>query len=87
MISGTTLFLDGKRYNLKDFDLVFTGQDPADPEVTDMVILSTSTHRLEALSNRVVHYGKYSWLLFPVGQGKVLRGNWAVGDSPLMAVR
>jgi aminopeptidase N len=87
VISGTTLFLEGKRYSLKEFDLVFAGQDPGDPEVTDLVILSTSPQRLEALSRRVVHYGKYSWLLFPVGQGKVLRGNWAAGDSPLMAVR
>jgi aminopeptidase N len=87
VVSGTTLFLDGKRYSLKEFDLVFAGQDPGDPEVTDLVILCASAHRLEALSSRVVHYGKYSWLLFPVGQGKVLRGNWAAGDSPLMAAK
>jgi aminopeptidase N len=87
VISGTTLFLEGKRYSLKEFDLVFAGQDPGDPEVTDLVILSDSTHRLEALARRVGHYGKYSWLLLPVGQGKVLRGNWATGDSPLMAVK
>ena len=87
VVSGTTLFLEGKRYSLKEFDLVFAGQDPGDPEATDLVILCASTHRLEAMSSRVGHYGKYSWLLFPVGQGKVLRGNWAAGDSPLMAAK
>ncbi len=87
VVSGATLFLAGKRYSLKEFDLVFAAQDPGDPEVTDMVILCTSTHRLEALARRVVHYGKYSWLLFPVGQGKVLRGNWPAGDSPLLATK
>lgn len=87
MVSGTTLFLAGKRYSLKEYDLVFAGADPNDAEVTDLVILSDSPARLEALARRVGHYGKYSWLLLPVGQGKVLRGNWPVGDSPLMAAR
>jgi aminopeptidase N len=87
VVSGTTMFLAGKRYSLKEYDLVFAAWDPDDSEVTDLVILSDSTHRLEALARRVGHYGKYSWLLLPVGQGKVLRGNWATGDSPLMAVR
>jgi aminopeptidase N len=87
VVSGTTLFLAGKRYSLKEYDLVFAAWDPDDSEVTDLVILSDSTHRLEALARRVGHYGKYSWLLLPVGQGKVLRGNWATGDSPLMAVK
>ena len=64
-----------------------SAQDPNDPEVTDLVILCASTHRLEALARRVGHYGKYSWLLLPVGQGKVLRGNWPAGDSPLMAAK
>jgi len=86
MVSGATLFLEGKRYSLKEFDLVFAGRDPVDPEVTDMVILCTSDNRLEALARRLGHYGKYSWLLLPVGQGKVLRGNWPAGDSPLVAV-
>jgi hypothetical protein len=87
VVSGTTLFLAGKRYSLKEYDLVFAAEDPARSGVTDLVILCDSTHRLEALARRVGHYGKYSWLLLPVGQGKVLRGNWPVGDSPLMAVK
>ena len=87
VVSGVTLFLAGKRYSLKEFDLVFAAQDPNDPEVTDLVILCASTHRLEALARRIGHYGKYSWLLLPVGQGKVLRGNWPAGDSPLIAAK
>jgi len=87
IVSGSTLFLAGKRFSLKEYDLVFATWDPGDPKVTDLVILSDSTHRLEALARRVGHYGKYSWLLLPVGQGKVLRGNWPAGESPLIAVK
>ena len=87
VVSGTNLFLAGKRYSLKEYDLVFAAQDPGDSEITDLVILCSSTHRLEALARRVGHYGKYSWLLLPAGQGKVLRGNWPTGDSPLNVAR
>jgi hypothetical protein len=87
VVWGTTVLLEGKRYSLKDFDLVFAAQDPGRSETTDLVILCDSPQRLEALARRVGHYGKYSWLLLPTGQGQVLRGNWPVGESPLVAVK
>ena len=87
VVSGTTVFLEGKRFSLKENDLVFAAQDPDDPALTHLVILCDSTYRLEALSRRVGHYGKYSWLLLPTGQGRPLRGNWLGGESPLTAVR
>jgi len=87
VVSGTTMFLAGKRYSMKEYDLVFAAQDPNDPELTHLVIVCDSTHRLEALARRVGHYGKYSWLLLPTGQGRPLRGNWLGGASPLTAAR
>lgn len=87
VVAGSTVFVAGKRYSLKDYDLVFAGFDPGDGDATHLVVLCDSTYRLEALARRVGHYGKYSWLLLPTGQGKVLRGNWETGDSPLAAAR
>ena len=87
VVSGTTVFLEGKRYSLKEFDLVFAACHPGAPQVTDLVILCDSIPRLEALAGRVGHYGKYSWLLLPAGQGRPLRGNWPTGLSPLTAVK
>jgi len=87
VVSGSTVFLGGKRYSLKEYDLVFAAADPNEPGLTDLVVLCDSTFRLEALASRVGHYGKYSWLLLPTGQGRPLRGNWAAGQSPLVAVR
>ncbi len=86
-IAGTTLVLEGKRYSLDQYDLVYAAANPSQLDVTDLVVLCGSPERLAALGGRLGHYGKYSWLLLPVGQGRVLRGNWAAATSPLAAAR
>jgi Peptidase family M1 domain len=83
-LSGKTLVLEGKRYSLNDYDLVFAAANPYYRAVTDLVVFCSSPARLEAMSRRVGHYGKYGWLLMPHGQGPVLRGNWPTSDSPLI---
>jgi len=85
VIAGGTVYLAGKRYSLDDYDLLYTAFNPDDPSGTDMVIMCSSEPRLESLARRIGHYGKYSWLLLPVGQGRVLRGNWSPAGSPLTA--
>jgi hypothetical protein len=87
VLSGSTFFLEGKRYSLKEYDLVFAASNPLDPHNTDLVILCDSPHRLEAMARRVVHYGKYSWLVMPQGQGDVVKGNWPLSASPLIVVK
>ncbi len=87
MISGNTFFLGGKRYNLKDYDLVFTGTNPYDSTITDLIILCNSPHRLESYARRLGHYGKYSYLIFPAGNGSPTKGNWPLSDSPLTVKR
>ena len=87
VVSGKTIFLDGKRYSLDKFDLIYAAVNPYDASSTDLVILCSSSNRLESMSRRIVHYGKYSWLLMPTGQGDVLKGNWPPADSPLWAAK
>ena len=84
-VSGKTVVLQGKRFSLEDFDLVFAAADPEDPGLTHLVVLCRVPGRLEGLAGRLGHYGKYSWLLLPAGKGSVERGNWAAGASPLVA--
>ena len=86
-LAGKQIFLGGKRYGREKFDLVFAAADPDDPSVTHLVVLCDSPPRLENLANRVGHYGKYSWLILPVGSGSPDRGNWQPGTSPLLAVK
>jgi hypothetical protein len=87
VVAGKSFYLDGGRYSLDTHDLVFAAADPNMPGQTDLVILCHSPRRLESLARRVTHYGKYSWLALPQGQGRVERGNWAAGDSPLVVRR
>jgi aminopeptidase N len=83
-VAGKTVIMDGKRYSLKDYDLVYAAANPHDGTCQDLVIICPSPQRLESLANRVGHYGKYSWLLLPTGQGDVLKGNWSIDGSPLI---
>ncbi len=87
VVAGQTAVLGGKRYSLKESDLVFAAADPGLPGRTVLVVLCSAPARLEGLAGRLGHYGKYSWLMLPAGQGPVERGNWSVGDSPLVARR
>ncbi len=86
-VAGKTVILDGKRYSLKDYDLVYAANNIYDSTCQDLVILCSSAQRLESLANRVGHYGKYSWLLLPTGQGDVLKGNWSIDGSPLIVTK
>jgi hypothetical protein len=86
-VAGRTIVLDGRRYSLDDYDLVYTAPNPGQGSVTDLIVLCDDSGRLAALGSRLGHYGKYSWLLLPKGQGPVLRGNWTPAGSPLVAVR
>ncbi len=86
-VAGRTLIVEGKRYSLDQYDLVYCAGSPALGGVTDLVVVCGSPDRLAGLGTRLGHYGKYSWLLLPVGQGKVERGNWVPSASPLTASR
>ena len=87
MVVDRTVYIAGKAYDRDAFDLVYAVADPNLPGRTALVILCDSPQRLEAMARRVSHYGKYSWLAMPTGMGRVQRGNWAVGDSPLLVRR
>ncbi|MDX2474584.1 MAG: M1 family aminopeptidase, partial [Candidatus Krumholzibacteria bacterium] len=84
-VAGKMIFLGGKRYDRAKYDLVFAAADPDDPATTHLVVLCDSPQRLGGLASRVSHYGKYSWLVLPVGSGRPDRGNWQPGESPLVA--
>ena len=86
-VAGRSFYLDGTRYSLDATDLVFAAPDPRRPGATLLVVVCGSPDRLPGLAGRVSHYGKYSWLALPAGQGRVERGNWPAGASPLLATR
>ena len=77
------LVLGGRRYNTADHDLVFAAKSPLG--TIDLVVFAPDRDRLPALGNRLGHYGKYSWLVFPAGGGRATRGNWTPDVGPLHA--
>ena len=81
-VHGDLVFLAGKRYSLKENDLVFAA--PAPGGGTDLIILTRSAPRLKGLGSRLGHYGKYSWLLFAGSGRQVVKGNWTPQGSPLV---
>ena len=82
-VSGQYVFLEGKRYSLQEYNLVFAADNPDLSTVTDMLVVCRDAAQLPSLARRLGHYGKYSWLLLPVGSGRPLRGNWSPAESPL----
>jgi hypothetical protein len=80
-VHGDLVFLDDRRYDLSEYDLVFAAAAPGGG--TDLLIFCRDRERLPRLGRRLGHYGKYSWLLLPAGAGDTLRGNWQPADSPL----
>ncbi len=84
-VSGRTAIIEGKRYNLDQADLAYAVADPDRPGRTLLVVFCLNPRRLEGLADRLSHYGKYSWLVLPQGRGRVVRGNWPAGVSPLVA--
>jgi hypothetical protein len=84
-VAAGAVYLEGKRYALDEYDLVYAVTDPHYLHVTDLVVVSRSPQRMESLGRRLGHYGKYSWLLLPAGRGRVLRGNWTPAGTPLRA--
>jgi hypothetical protein len=82
-VHGNLAFLLGTRIKLEENDLVFAAASPGGG--TDLVVLTTNAGRLQGLGSRLGHYGKYSWLAFPAGGGRVERGNWLPEGNPLVA--
>ncbi len=83
-LAGSLLFLEGRRIDLRSGSVVLAVADPEAPATTDLVVLCRETSALPSLADRVSHYGKYSWLVFPP-RGRPQKGNWPVTGSPLTA--
>ncbi len=81
-LAGGLAFLEGRRLNLKKVDLVFAAKRPGAGAV-DLVVMGSDPSRLARLGSRLGHYGKYSYLVFPGGRGRVEKGNWRPEGSPL----
>lgn len=81
LFDGGMMTVAGQPFERVDYDLVFAASGPHGG--TDLIVFVGDPSRLVGLSRRLPHYGKYSWLAFPVAGGRAVRGNWTPQGGPL----
>ncbi len=80
----STVEIDGTSMPLSRHILVLTARHPDNVEKTVGFLAADSMAALPALSRKLPHYGKYSYLGFEGDEAvNVLKGEWQESDSPL----
>jgi aminopeptidase N len=82
-ISGYEARVQGSPFLLQGGTLVCTVRNPHNESLGVGLVLSDDPAALEALANRLPHYGRYSYIGFK-GDAPILRGVWAETRSPLV---
>jgi aminopeptidase N len=79
--------VSGRVINPERESLVFVISNPESPERPLMFIGSENPHTLKALSRKLPHYHKYSYLVFEGDEAiNTMKGRWEIKDSPLSIV-
>lgn len=74
--------LDGLNTNADQLAVVAAYRDADDPQVVHVEIEARSAEALNAITSKLPHYGKYSYLAFISGQNAG-KGQWEAADSPM----
>ncbi|MBD3220394.1 hypothetical protein GF314_04055 [bacterium] len=82
-LEGPIATVAGEEYSVGSFDIVFAADSPHG--TTDLIVMVGDPRRLPGYGRRLPHYGKYSYLVFPVEGGRPVRGNWMPRGGPLHA--
>ena len=77
-VAGQTFYLNGKGTTL-----VAVLRHPKSPGKAVVALLTDQPSALVAVAPKLVHYGKYSYLVFVQGQNAA-KGTWPVTNSPLV---
>ncbi|NOZ55375.1 MAG: M1 family metallopeptidase [Calditrichaeota bacterium] len=77
-VAGQEFYLNGKGTTL-----IAVLRNPKSRDKAVLVVVTDQPAALEAVAPKLVHYGKYSYLVFMQGQN-VAKGSWPVTNSPLV---
>ncbi len=77
-VAGQEFYLNGKGTTL-----IAVLRNPRSPDKAVLAVVTDKPAALEAVAPKLVHYGKYSYLVFMQGQN-VAKGSWPVTNSPLV---
>lgn len=79
--------ISGRTINPERESLVFVVPNPESPERPLMFVGSEDPQTLKALSRKLPHYHKYSYLIFEGDEAiNIMKGRWEIKDSPLSIV-
>ncbi|RMF83855.1 MAG: M1 family peptidase [Nitrospinota bacterium] len=82
ILSPDALGIGGAMYDLRRHSFVLTVSHPQDPELTVNWLLTRDPRMVETMARKIVHYGKYSYLVF-AGDRVIDKGVWPVLSSPM----
>jgi len=77
-IDGEQIFINGKAYDKKESVLVVSIANPFHPGSVILIFSGDSPEYVKSVGEKVIHYGKYSYLLFVKGEN-VEKGTWEAG--------
>jgi hypothetical protein len=78
--------VQGTTYSSPEDCALFVGRNPANRGKTIAVLAGLSGEAVKGCARKVIHYGKYGYVVFKAGQA-VDKGTWEIRDYPRMAVR
>lgn len=77
-IGGETISINGKVYDKKGAVLVVSIANPFKPGSVILIFSGDNPEYITSVGEKVIHYGKYSYLLFVKGEN-VEKGTWETG--------
>lgn len=75
-----------RNYSSTNDCVLFVGRNPGNPEKAIAALAGLSGEAVAACSRKIVHYGKYGYVVFEAGQA-VDKGTWNIRDYPWMSVK
>jgi hypothetical protein len=74
--------LMGQSFNGEKCAMMITVRNPLNTQESIAVFCATTPQEVGLSGNKLIHYGKYSYLAFEEGKNK-MKGNWEIKRSPL----
>ena len=81
--SSQMIELNGERYRVSDHAVVLSSRGGAGGERARIWLAADEAAAVAALTRKLPHYRKYSYLVFDTAAVNLAKGQWPVNDSPL----
>jgi aminopeptidase N len=83
IVDSGGFILEGEEHAAGSLAAVACLRHPLNPELGAVVMAANEAEAVKSLGNRLLHYGKYSYLGFKDGKN-IVKGIWEIESSPLI---